>query len=122
MSLFILHFSLSHIPSQIPSFDRVYDATEIYRRKSDMDKVAATSLKLGDIVLAEVFVTRWVPKDEPADSSSNISAQRKKLRGRTKKREWKTWNVEFRLDALSLLYPGSEYYVEAAKPDEEVEL
>ena len=35
-----------------------------------------------------------------------------------KRKEWKEWGVDFRLDALSLLYQGSQLYSEL-KPDEE---
>ena len=116
--------------SQIPAFDRLYDATDTYRRKSDMDQLSADQLELGDLVLAEVFIHRWIAKPETTDAEGETDAlpAKKKPRtsrygqGRPARREWKEWNVEFRLDALSLLYSGSQYYNVAIKPDEDVVL
>ena len=36
---------------QIPAFDRVYDALDTYKRKTDMPKIASSELHTGDIVL-----------------------------------------------------------------------
>ena len=116
--------------SQIPSFDRLYDATDTYRRKSEMDQISADQLDQGDIVLAELFIHRWIAKPDLPDADAEIDSPSGKSKsrssrygkGRAARREWKEWNVEFRLDALSLLYPGSQYYNVAIKPDEEVVL
>ena len=43
-------------------------------------------------------------------------------KGKTSKKEWKRWNVQFTLDTVSLLYQGSVFYVEETKPDEDVEM
>ena len=91
-----------------------------------MDRVPASDLKLGDVVLLEVFVTRWQPKedDNVDDMGASASNRRTRVPGNSKwgKKDWKKWNVQFTLDAISLIYPGSAHYVEEKKPDEDVEL
>ena len=95
-----------------------------------MPHVDAQDLKNGDIVLVEVFVSRWIPKEDTSDGatqsssgSGSASAKGKNTsRGRWYKKEWKKWNIQFNLDAISLLFAGSEYYVEESKKDEEVEM
>ena len=88
-----------------------------------MPRIAATDLKIGDIVLLEVFVTRWIPKDEDADGQPSASSSRKSTPGKGKNsKEWKRWNVQFTLDAVSLLYQGSMFYTEETKADEDVEM
>lgn len=71
-----------------------------------------SDLKRGDIVLVEMYVTRWTVKDDATDKGESKPSY-------GKKREWKRWNVEFRLDAISVLYPGSDYAEEDAREDEE---
>ena len=108
----------------------MYDALDTYKRKSAMPRLAAKELKLGDVVLLEVFITRWIPKDDPQlddatpSGSAGSSAKGKGVyrKGRWTKKEWKKWNVQFTLDAISLIYPGSDYYMDEAKADEEVEI
>ena len=109
---------------QIPHFERAYDAQETYKRKSEMPHIAASDLKRGDIVLVEVFVTRWIPKEEDSDLHVGTSYGRKgsSTKGKAPKKEWKRWNVQFTLDAVSLLYQGSQFYVEETKADEDVEM
>ena len=98
----------------------MYDATETYKRKNLMAPIAVTDLKNGDIVLVEFFVTRWIPKDEPNGVTSG-AVQVVKGKPKRARREWKKWNVEFRLDAISLLFAGSKYVVEEVKEDEDFE-
>ena len=114
---------------KIPAFERIYDALDTYKRKSDMMKLSHNDLKNGDIVMAEFLVTRWVPKDESDEVVPIAGPSFKKGRAGSKsqsqksgRREWKSWNVEFRLDAISLIYPGSDYHEDRVKPDEDVEL
>ena len=101
---------------------------DTYRRKSDMIKMAPKELQIGDIVMVEFFVTRWIPKEEDDDAAPVAGPSNRKSRSATKgnnqrgKKEWKAWNVEFRLDAISLIYPGHEYHDEQIKADENVEL
>lgn len=97
--------------TQLPRFDRIYDALDVYQHKNKMEDYTS-ELKYGDIVLVEMYVTRWVMKDE-----SNDKGESKPTYGR--KREWKRWSVEFRLDAVSVLYPGSDYAEELTREDEE---
>ena len=113
--------------AQIPAFERVYDALDTYKRKSEMSRLPATDLRLGDIVLAEFYVTRWIPKEEVDENVSVVgtsnAAQGKKKGNANKpgKKEWKAWNVEFKLDAVSLLVSGGDHYDGHRKPDEDVE-
>ena len=88
-----------------------------------MPRITATDLKIGDIVLLEVFVTRWIPKDEDAEAQASTSSSRKGASSKGKNsKEWKRWNVQFTLDAVSLLYQGSMFYTEETKADEDVEM
>lgn len=72
-----------------------------------------SELKRGDIVLVEMYVTRWPVKEEGSDKDDSSKPSY------GKKREWKRWNVEFRLDAVSVLYPGSDYVEDITRDDEE---
>ena len=56
--------------SKVPAFERIYDALDTYKRKADMPKLASSELKIGDIVMAEFFVTRWIPKDEEDEGAA----------------------------------------------------
>lgn len=96
---------------QLPVFDRIYDALDVYQSKDKMPKYTF-DVKHGDIALIEMYVTRWAVKDDATDKGDNKSNY-----GRA--REWKKWNVEFRLDAISVLYPGSDYTKEEIRPDED---
>ena len=91
----------------------MFDAQTKYTAKIDMFELESTDLKKGDLVLAEFFVTRWIPKE---NSDTSGTGDGKSRYGR--KREWRRWNVDFKLDALSLLYRGSTYYVEPQRADE----
>ena len=95
---------------QIPSFQRVYDALDVFsNQKINMGKYDTSDLKTGDIVVVEMAVIRWPIKEENA-SGKKIWRNRK---------EWKKWNVDFRLESVAVLYPGSDY---ADEPVEETDL
>lgn len=82
---------------------RCYDASSAYKAKVDMPRYHTTDLKPGDIVLIEMSVIRWAPKTD-----SDVSGGKKKKSFKAR-REWRNWNAEFKLDALSLIYTGSDY-------------
>ncbi|KAF7790456.1 hypothetical protein EIP86_001411 [Pleurotus ostreatoroseus] len=94
---------------QIPVFERVYDAMDVYKnRKVDMLKYATNDLKKGDIVVVEMSITRWAIKDENEKEKTNWK----------KRKEWKKWNVDFRLESVALIYPGSDYAGDAMDRDD----
>ena len=98
----------------MPPFSRVYDALDSFKPKAAMSAYPLKDLKKGDILLVEMFVVRWPVKDE---ESANKDASTSK--GKTKRREWRRWNVEFRLDSLSVLYPGSDYAQDVGFDDDD---
>ena len=77
-----------------------------------MRRFDCTTLKRGDIVLAEFLVTRWAVKELNEGTGEGPSKP-------GKGRQWRKWNVEFKLDALSLMSRGSEYYIEPQRADEQ---
>lgn len=87
----------------------------MFKPKAQMDKYSVSDLEKGDIVLVEMYVTRWAIKDEK-DRAETSKAKRFE-----KNRSWKKWNVDFRLDAISVLYPGSEYAAGGSRADEAFE-
>lgn len=68
-----------------------------------MGKYDTDDLKKGDIVVVEMTIVRWAPKE--TDGAGKKAPR--------KRREWKKWNVDFRLEAVSVIYPGSDYADEA---------
>ena len=88
-----------------------------------MDRFDPVDLKDGDIILLEAFVVRWPLQDQPKKENMDSDDERKLKAERYKKRrEWKKWAVDLRLDAVSILFQGSEHQVEASKPDEDVNI
>ena len=82
---------------------------DVYKnRKTDMLKYETKELKKGDIVVVEMAITRWAIKDEKDKDKTNWK----------KRKEWKKWNVDFRLEAVALIYPGSDYADDAADKDD----
>ena len=83
----------------------MYDALDIYRtKKVEMLKYDAEELKAGDIVVVEAFVTRWMTKTEEGEAVPTSSFDSPKGKGTAKpRREWKKWNVDFRLESISVL-------------------
>lgn len=102
--------------AQVPRFQRVYDALDKFKGKAQMAKYNVGELKKGDIVLVEMYVTRWAIKDGSVGKTEVDKAKRFK-----KNQVWNKWNVEFRLDAMSVLYPGSDYEAGGARADEDFE-
>lgn len=98
---------------QVPILDRVYDARTLYTTKANMPKYSADDLKAGDIVHIEMGVIRWTSRDEPlqADGTDGdvgvIPSHNNRYKDR---RVWHSWAVGFKLDAISLLFLGPEYY------------
>ena len=64
-----------------------------------MSRLRADSLHRHDIVLVESFISRW-PIDE-----TEIEKQNKYKYPRT----WSRWRAELKLEAISLIFPGSVY-------------
>ena len=106
---------------QFPPFNRVYDGQDVFlTNKADMTQYPPSSLKKGDVVLVETFVVRW-PRQEKelgAGSSSTV-AETSKEGGKGKgksgvkgRREWTSWNIDFRLDCVSIIFKGSNYATE----------
>lgn len=92
---------------------RCYDATSAYKSKVDMTRYHTTDLKAGDIVLIEMSVIRWAPKSEAEKKDFSVKGKPFKAH-----KEWRNWNVEFKLDALSVIFPGSDY-ADHEREDEE---
>lgn len=88
----------------------------MFKGKAKMPKYDVSDLKKGDIVLVEMYVTRWAIKDD----TEGVPVDKAKRFKRTK--TWKKWNVEFRLDAMSVLYPGNDYAADGPRADEEIEV
>lgn len=83
----------------------------MYGPKNQMRKYQGY-LKRGDIILVEFYVTRWTPR---TTSSSTRGDKKPAFAQRT---VWNNYVVEFRMDAISVLYPGSDYFKVATRPDE----
>ena len=104
----------------VPPFGRLYDATEKYQRKGDMAPLSPTDFNKGDIVLVEFSVCRWASKKKN-DTDQNNGDEKGKAADKPKqykRKEWKEWGIDLRLEAMSLLFQGSEFYNEL-KPDED---
>ena len=92
---------------KVPILDRVYDATASFKPKNEMPLYSAEDLKIGDIVLMEMSVIRWVPRNQSSRGTDAASSATRWYKG---KRIWHSWVVEFKLDAISLLYSGPDYF------------
>lgn len=92
----------------IPALDRIYDGLETFTtRKADM-QTYDDKVKPGDIVLLEMAVTRWAATAKPADNANAGSAKVEV----PPKGTWRRWNIDFRYQAMTILYPGSDYWTE----------
>ncbi|PIL36899.1 hypothetical protein GSI_00589 [Ganoderma sinense ZZ0214-1] len=76
-------------------FKNVYDATERFLAKSNMDLLPPGVLGKRDIVLVESFFTRW-----------------RMDRDKENRRKWVKWNVGLELQAVNLLYEAPPDLVE----------
>ena len=88
-----------------------------------MEKVSGPELKMGDLVLVEFAVKRFVPRNLADDDSARTSQSRSPKKGNFRysdKREWNNWEVGFDLAAVSLLFRGSAYYQPPEPPSEDV--
>ncbi len=102
--------------SQIKEFDRSYDALESYKAKNKMPKYAVSEIKTGDIVLIEASIIRWPIRNTPVAGGGTPPSPQKFVRP-----VWKKWTAEFKLECLSVVYPGSDYYKGSDQiPDEDV--
>lgn len=81
-----------------------YDATERFTSKTSMATLPAENLKIGDIVLMEVQVSRYYTYKSGEDGSP-FSKQGKSAKDRAKaKAKGPTeWQITFELSSISLL-------------------
>ncbi|GJF00760.1 hypothetical protein PsYK624_170610 [Phanerochaete sordida] len=104
-----------------------------YTKKADMAHETVHGVKPGDIVLLEFTVKRYVP---PASDAAASRAKERALAasGSNKQstprwvdrsffqREWTVWDVGFNMEAVTLLYRGSDHYAGGNPDSEDVEL
>ena len=64
-----------------------------------MEEYPVRNLKKGDILIVEMFVFRRAIYDE-CEGTASPAVQDHALH----QREWYRWNVDFRLDSISVLY------------------
>lgn len=87
---------------EVPPLDRVYDALDSYStRRTDMSEYT-DKLQKGDVVLLEFSVNRWVP-------TANDKKDKNDIKDKNSRPGWHKWNIDFKLLAVSVIYPGHEY-------------
>ena len=108
----------------MPDFDEVYDAEDGLRAKKYMSKMRSTQIKEGDIVVVEASIIRWASSGKDTnDENENKDGQPRDVREkRTRKRVWENWRVEFKLESLWFVYPGSKHVIASKGLSEDVEL
>ena len=92
-----------------------------------MSKIRSTQIREGDIVVAEASIIRWIPtvkdgKDGNDENDPKDGQQRDVREKRTRKKVWDKWRVEFKLEALWFVYPGSKHVITSKGLSEDVEL
>ncbi|KZP00512.1 hypothetical protein CALVIDRAFT_560477 [Calocera viscosa TUFC12733] len=100
----------------VEPFDSVYDATEVFRAKSKMERIRPEDLKRNDLVLVEVFVSRFRDRTITDDFSSPSKTGTRYGRGSSSKAEVK-WRATFVLKSINLLH-ASAYNQDPAVTDE----
>ena len=95
---------------QVPAFNESYDAMESFRSKRMMRRLDCEEFKPYDIVLVEALIVRWPIEETEAMKQA-----------RYVKKSWKKWRAEFRLEAMSLLYRGSDH-IGSARAGEDLNL
>ena len=76
-----------------------------------MATIDPASIRNGDVILLECTIKRW--------NTDRVNLGHGFTNGR-QSREWTTWDVGFTLDAISILFPGSEYYKDPVPDSEDV--
>ena len=105
--------------AELKPFPRVYDARKKYSGvKSNMPRLPAEEIRVGDIVLIEMSVTRWPVVDPP--KSTQEAKEREDMRKAKLRAPWTKWKVDLRLEAVSLVFQGSQYVTLSGVADENV--
>lgn len=101
-----------------------------------MEKLPVSELKTGDVVLVETTVKRWVQRrpaapatpqsagtpGTPPSSQGTPQSSPTRFRGAAfAARTWNSWEMSLDLEAVSLLFKGSEYYQDPEPASEDVE-
>ena len=78
-----------------------------------MSTIDPSSIRNGDIVLLECSIKRW--NTDKGNLGHGFTSGRQSTT-----RNWSAWDVGFVLDAISLLFPGSEFYKDPVPKSEDV--
>lgn len=92
----------------MPVSGHIYDALNIYHLKAQMNKYNA-QLEVEDIVLI-MDVVHWPIRQNNKDKDNKRHFSTKTL--------WKTWNIEFNLNTIFILYSGNGYAETSIRQDE----
>ncbi|GJE96738.1 hypothetical protein PsYK624_129440 [Phanerochaete sordida] len=119
------------VPEQhMEPFTAVYDATNKYQNKKLMPKIDAADILVGDIVVVEMHVKRFVgTRDKGTDDTCATDDAGSSKGGRKRggvpkwapKRVWSEWETCFTLEAVSLVFKGSTFYTPPEPVSEDVE-